>query len=83
MPGNPVLCAPPFGQILQCCRALFNFPRRVFGESHWVAGDAGLGLAIAKTCVEGLGGRIRASNWEGGGLVVKLERDAELKCSEG
>ena len=74
MPGNPVLCAPPFGQILQCCRALFNFPRRVFGESNWVAGDAGLGLAIAKTCVEGLGG---------GGLVVKLERDAELKGSEG
>ena len=41
-------------------------------------------LAIAKTCVEGLGGRIWASNREGeGGLVVKLEMDAELKCSEG
>ncbi|MFP6884824.1 MAG: hypothetical protein VCA40_10345 [Roseibacillus sp.] len=58
-------------------------PAAYFGESNWIAGDAGLGLAIAKTCVEGLGGRIRASNWEGGGLVVKLEMDAELKCSEG
>ena len=83
MPGNRVLCAPPFGQTLQCCGALFNFPRDVFGESLSCCRVRGLGSAIAKACGEGLGGCIGASNREGGGLVVKLEMDAELKCSAG
>ncbi|HCQ37567.1 MAG TPA: hypothetical protein DIV39_00295 [Verrucomicrobiales bacterium] len=37
------------------------------------AGGAGLGLAIAKTCVEGMGGKIRVENRAGGGLTVRLE----------
>jgi signal transduction histidine kinase len=44
---------------------------------------AGLGLAIARTCVEGLGGRIRARNREEGGLVVELEICAKLNGREG
>lgn len=36
------------------------------------AGGAGLGLAIAKTCIEGLGGRVRARNRSEGGLSVEL-----------
>ena len=35
-------------------------------------GGAGLGLAIARTCVEGLGGSIRGWNREGGGFAVEL-----------
>lgn len=46
-------------------------------------GGAGLGLAIAKTCVEGLGGKIRAWNREGGGLVVELEICAKVNSCEG
>lgn len=36
------------------------------------AGGAGLGLAIARTCVDGLRGKIRARNREEGGLCVEL-----------
>lgn len=35
-------------------------------------GGAGLGLAIARTCISGLQGKIRARNREGGGLSVEL-----------
>ncbi|MDB4306496.1 ATP-binding protein [bacterium] len=37
------------------------------------AGGAGLGLAIAKTCIESLGGSISAKNRSEGGLIVVLE----------
>lgn len=47
------------------------------------AGGAGLGLAIARTCVEGLGGRIRARNRTGGGLVVELEITTKLNDYKG
>ncbi|MGJ8698283.1 MAG: sensor histidine kinase [Verrucomicrobiaceae bacterium] len=36
------------------------------------AGGAGLGMAIAKTCIESLGGSILCENREGGGLRVVL-----------
>jgi two-component system sensor histidine kinase CpxA len=45
-------------------------------------GGAGLGLAIAKTCMEGLGGRIRAENREDGGLSVRLELRAMVNHGE-
>jgi two-component system sensor histidine kinase CpxA len=45
-------------------------------------GGAGLGLAIAKTCVEGLRGRIRAWNRVEGGLAVEIAIRAKLNDGE-
>lgn len=46
-------------------------------------GGAGLGLAIAKTCVEGLGGEINARNRRSGGLIVELLFRTKVNGGEG
>ena len=45
-------------------------------------GGAGLGLAIARTCVEGLGGRIEARNRRRGGLSITIELGTIVNATE-
>jgi two-component system sensor histidine kinase CpxA len=54
------------------CARIFEPYFRTDSARQRTSGGSGLGLAIAKRAIERQGGRIRASNAEGGGLEVEI-----------
>jgi len=54
------------------CARIFEPYFRTDAARQRKSGGSGLGLAIAKRAIERQGGRIRASNADGGGLEIEI-----------